>query len=703
MNKHLFKLVIVLVATFVYNTQANFITALATYNAHKRQEYGDAWMSYFNHVKANFVEEEKKQEEPEEKKSSPNIDSLSDLQNCPEKTLHMLRLLQHCKSHGPSDIDPRGILFHGPPGTGKTTMAKLLAHDAGLEHEYILGADFFNKYSGEGRQAVQDLFTRLRALKRPVVLIVDEIDAIGAASTQGVHQEYQAIAQRFWNELSDQKNNSIFVVGITNHYHKLDDAFKRNGRFDEHIEIKLPQTDQERENIILFYLNKAGIVLEDAAIKNLARITPGYSGQDIATIVKKARQRVRIEGAAPAENYLVRVFNEEIEQRRAAVEQVLNSGPYYYPIRTPQITSNQNIPSWDPEPICQLIRIFKNPEPYRTLCKEEYRAANDCIVPGLLLYGPPGNGKTLMAEAFAGEIGAKFISVTASEFNRKYAGEGSRHIEALFQRAHAYVKQNPMERVIIFIDEIDAIGCKRTDGDVKGASGAMITLFDKMNELKGDSIFVIAATNRDKILDEALMRRFRTQVAMNNPDENNRKRILAYYLKRKKQIVISGNPFVFGQEDGTQERGAGFLKLVQDTKDFACSDLKELVDRALIFAGDQRVDMITMQHFEQALPLVKEARLNRLNRAETDSEFQRRMALLQYRIAQQQRNMGLVGTVLNSIAQGGQIGAAVGLGAGGPPGAAAGGAIGVGAGLVVGLASAFGSYQATSDVSEPHR
>jgi ATP-dependent 26S proteasome regulatory subunit len=551
------------------------------YNARKRQEYQDAWVSYAQQVRANFVDEG---EQPSQEEDSTDS-ALTNLQNCPKQTLDMLALLQYRKEHGPSDIDPRGILLYGPPGTGKTTMAKALAQDAGLRFEHILGADFSNKYLGEGRRGVQELFARLRSLQHPVALIVDEIDAIGASDVVDQHPEYQAIALTFWNELSDEKNSSILVIGTTNRYTELAEAFKRSGRFDHHIQVGLPQNDVERENILRFYLSKAQVTLDDDAIHRLAQVTPGYSGQDFATIVKKSRQRVAVERIDGDES-LQCVFLEEIEQRRAAVNQILRSGPYYYPVLDPRVNLEEHVPNGVPLEVGTLSRGLKDPSQYSQLHMNPEKQQS-YVAPGLLLYGPPGNGKTLTAEAFAGTVGAKFISIVASAFSQKYVGEGSRYVEALFKRAQDYVQQNPQEKVVIFIDEIDAIGCKRsTSDDSRGDASTLLTLLHELDNLENDSIFVIAATNRDAILDEALMRRFRTQAPVTNPDESNRKKILAYYLKQKKQTLMSSAPYQSGVNDGMQEKGREFLQLVAHTKDFSCSDLKLLVDRALMIAAD---------------------------------------------------------------------------------------------------------------------
>ncbi len=234
-----------------------------------------------------------------------------------------------------------------------------------------------------------------------------------------------------------------------------------------------------------------------------------------------------------------------------------------------------------PPEVTEIISFLKTPERFTKLGARMPR--------GVLLVGPPGTGKTSIARAIANSAGCVFIHVNASEFIEKYVGTGARRIRELFNCARQAIKEGKSKSVIIFIDEIDAVGGKRNDGECREYQQTINQLLTEMDGFdKEESIVVIAATNRPDILDVALLRpgRFDRKVTIGLPDRESRRKILEYYCTKNKCPLAKDIDFAY---------------LAEHTDRMSGAELQNLVNEAAIEAARKDADTITQKHFASAL------------------------------------------------------------------------------------------------------
>lgn len=438
---------------------------------------------------------------------------------------------------------PRGLLLYGPPGTGKTTLAYSAARscvdDSSIE--IISGPELTSSLHGGTERALRKVFARAKR-KSPSVVIIDEIDALaprrdGAdASTDGageVEKRVVATLLTLMDGLSgDQDESRVVVIAATNRPNAIDPALRRPGRLDREIEVGIPTSDA-RLAILTVLLAQVPHTLTSTELLDIANRTHGYVGADLSALVREAGMR-----AVSRDTFSEGVLT---EMNRLSMSDELvdgqESGLTYADFQAAQIIIRPSamreisleLPkvSWDDvapgKRGLQIQQKIRECVEWPLKHKDTLQRLGITAPRGVLLYGPPGCSKTLIARALASESGLNFVAVKGPELLNKYVGESERALREVFRKARA---ASPS---IIFFDEID--GLTTTRGAESASSDKIIaTLLNEMDGIEQlADVLVVAATNRPEVIDPALLRpgRLDRLLYVAPPDLLARRQILA--------------------------------------------------------------------------------------------------------------------------------------------------------------------------------
>jgi ATP-dependent metalloprotease FtsH len=484
---------------------------------------------------------------------------------------------------------PRGILLYGPPGCGKTLIARALAGESGASFYSISGSDFVEMYVGVGAARVRDLFREARE-NAPAIVFIDELDSVGhrrgggvaAAGSSGEHE--QTLNQILAEMDGFSPLEGIVLIGATNRPDVLDPALLRPGRFDRAVGLERPG-EADRLKIVQLHANTRARAA-DADLPAIAARAHGLTGADLANVVNEAallaaQHRKPAIGQEELEAGLARIMEAPERQRRLSMRDRSvgrKSGGADKRVTFADV-AGQDVAKAD---LRELVDFLAEPKRFTDIGAR--------MPKGVLLFGPPGCGKTLLARAVAGEANATFISVAASEFVEVLVGEGAARMRDLFAEAKMSAP------AIVFVDEIDALGSRRSQRASGGSQESEQTLNQLLVELDGfdpsSGVLLMAATNRPDMLDPALLRpgRFDRTVGLERPAEADRLAILRLHAAAM-----------------TMAPGADLAVIAAKAHGLTGADLAGVVNEAGLLAARAGRSDISQPELEAGLARIMEA------------------------------------------------------------------------------------------------
>jgi len=499
---------------------------------------------------------------------------------------------------------PKGVLLYGPPGTGKTLIARAVANETSAYFTHITGPEIMGKFYGESEARLRKVFEDAQN-HTPAIIFIDEIDSIAPKREEmgGEKQvERRVVAQLLALMDGLESRGQVIVIGATNIPNTLDLALRRPGRFDREISIPIPDKNGRLE---ILQIHTRGMPLaENVSLERLAEITHGFVGADLEALAREAAMsalrkilpKINFEMAdIPYETLLK--LEVTMDNFYEAMKEVEPSAIREFFVEVPDV-------KWeDVGGLDNIKEELKEAVEWPLKYSEVFKEAHTNPPKGILLYGSPGTGKTLLAKAVANESGVNFISIKGPALISKYVGESERAIREVFKKAK---QASP---TILFFDEIDAIVPKRssasTDSHVtERVLSQFLTELDGIEELKG--VLVLAATNRLDLVDLALLRsgRFDLLLELPTPDEKTREEIFKIHTKNK---PLAEN--------------VDLKNLAKETEGKVGSDIELICRKAAMFAireylskkqdssnpGNRKPKFnISSKHFKEAIELIRE-------------------------------------------------------------------------------------------------
>jgi transitional endoplasmic reticulum ATPase len=426
---------------------------------------------------------------------------------------------------------PKGVLLHGPPGTGKTLLARAVASETNVNFVSIGGPEIMSKYHGESEEHLRDIFKEAQE-NAPTILFIDEIDSIAPKREEVTGETERRVVAQMLSLMDGLKSRGkVVVIGATNRPDALDPALRRPGRFDREIEIGVPDRDGRLE---ILQIHTRGMPLaEDIDLEKYANLTHGYVGADLSALTKEAAmlslRRIVPDLNLEDESIPVEVLNRITvtnDDFRGALREMQPSSLREVLVERPNVHW-ADIGGLE-EAKRELREAVEWPIKYGRL----FDRLGAVPPKGVLMHGPPGTGKTMLAKAVATESEANFISVKGPEFLSKWVGESEKAVRETFRKARQAAP------CIIFMDEIDSIAPSRGggEGDSHVTERVISQMLTEMDGLEGlQDVVVVAATNRMDIVDPALLRpgRFDRLVKIPEPDLEARKQILRIHTAKK--------------------------------------------------------------------------------------------------------------------------------------------------------------------------
>lgn len=502
---------------------------------------------------------------------------------------------------------PKGVLLYGPPGTGKTLLAKAVANESNAHFISISGPEIMSKFYGESEARLREIFKEARE-KAPSIIFVDEIDSIAPKREEVTGEVERRVVSQMLSLMDGlEARGKVIVISATNRPNAIDPALRRPGRFDREIEIKVP--DKKGRKDILAIHSRNMPLDDDVNTDKISAISHGYVGADLEYLCKEAamkclRRLLPIlnleEEKIPPETLDKLVVNHE-DFTKALIE-VTPSGMREVFIENPDVKWEEVGGLEDVKR--DLQEAVEWPMKYPGL----YDKLGHNMPRGILLHGPSGTGKTLLAKAVATQSEANFVSVRGPELLSKWVGESERGIREIFKRARQSAP------CVVFFDEIDSIAPIRGAGGETAVTervvSQLLTELDGMENMHG--VVVLAATNRADMIDPALLRpgRFDKIIQIPLPDKESRKNILRINAKKIPTVDSPDDP-----------QHVNFDKIAEMTDGMSGADTASIANTAVSLVIHEFLDAypdvkdvekkstearVTMRHFEEAVKKVRE-------------------------------------------------------------------------------------------------
>ena len=462
-----------------------------------------------------------------------SYEDIGGLRNEMQKVREMIELpLRHPEIFEKLGIEaPKGILLFGPPGTGKTLLAKAVASESNAHFISISGPEIMSKFYGESEARLREIFKEARE-KAPSIIFIDEIDSIAPKREEVTGEVERRVVSQMLSLMDGlEGRGKVIVIAATNRQNSLDPALRRPGRFDREIEIKVPDKNGRLE---ILQIHARNMPLDpDVDQRRIAAISHGFVGADLEYLCKEAAMKclrrllpelnMEEEKLPPETLDKLIITQNDFDE---ALKDVMPSAMREVFLETPDV-------KWEDIGGMESIkRELQEAVEWPLKYPDLYAKMGHTVPKGILLHGPTGTGKTLLAKAVATESEANFISVKGPELISKWVGESERGIREVFRRARQAAP------CVIFLDEMDSIAPTR-DIESGAGSGAqrivsqILTEIDGISELHG--VVVLGATNRSDMIDPALLRpgRFDRIILVPNPDSQTRAKILEIHAKGK--------------------------------------------------------------------------------------------------------------------------------------------------------------------------
>jgi len=521
-----------------------------------------------------------------ERRADVTYDDLGGMRDTIDALREMVELpLRHPELFQRLGVDPpKGVLLHGPPGTGKTRLARAVANESDARFFHIAGPEIMGSAYGESEKRLRELFEQAAA-EVPSIVFIDEIDSIAPKRGQVTGEaEKRLVAQLLTLMDGLEPRQNLVVIAATNRPEAIDEALRRPGRFDREIIVGVPDEQGRRE---ILGIHTRGMPLDgDVDLDALARRTYGFVGADLAALCREAALEA-VRRILPELNLAEETIPTEVLDRLSvsgadfenALKRVQPSAMREVMVEAPQIGWG-DIGGLDQAQMRLREGVelpLKHPEAFRRI---GIRPAK-----GFLLYGPPGTGKTLLAKAAARESEANFIATKSSDLLSKWYGESEQQIARLFARARQVAP------TVIFFDELDSLVPARGGGmgEPQVTERVVNTILAEMDGIEEmQNVVVIGATNRPNLIDPALLRpgRFDELIYVGTPDAAGRRRILSIHT-----------------ESMPLAKDVDLDSLAQRTERFTGADLEDLARRAGLTALRRGLQAreVTMADFEAAL------------------------------------------------------------------------------------------------------
>ncbi|MGA8738111.1 MAG: CDC48 family AAA ATPase, partial [Nitrososphaeraceae archaeon] len=502
---------------------------------------------------------------------------------------------------------PKGVLLYGPPGTGKTLLAKAVANESNAHFISISGPEIMSKFYGESEARLREIFKEAKE-KAPSIIFIDEIDSIAPKREEVTGEVERRVVSQLLSLMDGlEARGKVIVIAATNRPNAIDPALRRPGRFDREIEIKVPD---KRGRLEILQIHARNMPLDtDVDQDKVAAVTHGFVGADLEYLCKEAAMKC-LRRLLPELNMEdEKIPPETLEKLIITMSDFENAIKEVTPSAMREVyLEPPDVPWSEIGGLDDIKRELQEAVEWPMRFPDMYRQLGHAIPKGILLHGPSGTGKTLLAKAIATESEANFISVKGPELISKWIGESERGIREIFRRAR---QASPC---IIFFDEVDSIAPIR-GGGMEGGGGhgstervvsQLLTEMDGIQEMHG--VVVIAATNRVDIIDMALLRpgRFDKVIYVPNPDSKTRQKIL--------EINTKGKPV---------SHDVDLKRLADMTDAFSGADVSAVANTAISLVLHEYLErfptpeeatkhaseaLISMNHFEEAVRKIKKQR-----------------------------------------------------------------------------------------------